>query len=120
MEDSNIIPVIPTGYGEECQPEGWFSNFWYASLSQVKFFNIPALIMSTRDLVVEPDVTAQVLGQRVAKIGDDVQQELQLEAARRAGGQEAQPDVAQAVATPQGWSSLIEVIQQQIQKFNLD
>ena len=127
MEGNKIIPVIPTGYGEERQPEGWFANFWNACLSQVKFFNMPALIMSTRDQVqieVKPDVTVKVIGRRLAKIGDDVQQ--QLDAVRRIDtdsgsvGLEMQPRVACVVASPQIWlGTLIETIQQRFQKLKL-
>ena len=127
MEDNKIIPVIPTGYGEERQPEGWFTNFWNTCLSQVKFLNIPALIMSTKDQVqieVKPDVTKKVIGQRLAKIGDGVQQ--QLDARRRietdsgSVGPEMQPSVAPVVASPEIWSDiLIETIQQRFQKSKL-
>ena len=127
MEDNKIIPVIPTGYGEECQPEGWFANFWNACLSQVKFFNIPALIMSTKDQVqieVKPDITNKVIGQRLAKIGDDLQQ--QLDTTRRIDtdsgsvGPGMQPSVAPVVASPQIWSDiLVETIQQRFQKLKL-
>ena len=125
MEGDKIIPVIPTGYGEEHQPEGWFTNFWTACLSQVIFYNIPALIMSTRDQVqvkVEPDVTAKVIGQRIVKLGGGVQQELdaarQIDTDSGSGGQvRTQPSV---VASPQIWSGiLIETIQQRFQKLKL-
>ena len=128
MEDDKIIPVIPTGYREEHQPEGWFTNFWTACLSQVIFYNIPALIMSTRDQVqvkVEPDVTAKTIGQRIVKVGGGVQEEL--DAARRidtdsgsAGQVQTQPSVVPVVASPETWSgTLIETIQQRFQKLKL-
>ena len=128
MEDNKIIPVIPTGYREERQPEGWFTNFWTACLSQVIFYNIPALIMSTGDQVqvkVEPDITAKVIGQRIVKLGGGVQQEL--DAARRidadsgsAGQVRTQPSVAPVVASPEIWSGiLIETLQQRLQKLKL-
>ena len=127
MEDNKIIPVIPTGYGEEHQPEGWFANFWNACLSQVKFFNIPALIMSTKDQVqieVKPDVTNKVIGQRLAKIGDGVQQQLdtrrRIETDSGSAGLGMQPCVARVVASPEIWSDiLIETIQQRFQKLKL-
>lgn len=125
IKDSEIrsIPVIPTGYGTENLPEGWLTEFWRACLSQVNFFNIPALYLSTGDQIqieVEPDDTAEVLGLRLAKIGDNVQQEL--EVARRtktdSGVQDMQPRV---VAPPHIWSNtLVETLQQRLQKLNLD
>jgi hypothetical protein len=146
LEGSKTIPVIPTGYGKENQPEGWFTNFWTACLSQVNFFNIPALVLSTRDRIqvkIEPDgdtanvlgqqvgpddVTAKVIGQRVAKLGTGVQQELeaatQIDLIDTDSGvpQGMPPGVARVglVASPQIWvGSLIESIQQRFQKLKL-
>ena len=123
-KDSMIdsIPVIPTGYGEEHQPEGWFTNFWIACLSQVVFSITPALIMSARDLdlLVEPDVTAKLLGQRLAMIGDDVLQELV--AAKRIRIDTDSGSGQPMVASPQIWSGnlIVETIQKRFQKLTLD
>ena len=110
----NSIPVVATGYRDAPLPDGrkWFAEFWKACLSQVKFFNIPALIRVTGDRVMsEPEraITARVVGQRLAEIGDRIAQEL--EAEMQTDGSSEHETLPQVTATQLWWDILIEAIQ---------
>ena len=105
------IPVVATGYRDSPLPDGrnWFTDFWEACLLQVKIATMPALIRATGDRVkgeLERAVTARVVGQRLAEIGDGITQEL-LEAEFTDAS-----DVPRVVATAQWSDFLIEAIQQ--------
>ena len=112
------IPVIATGYRGLPLPDGrnWFTDFWEACLLQVKFFTIPALIRATGDRVkgkLERAVTARVIGQRCADIGDGITQELKAEIMRTDSSeqQETHVQLPQVVATAQWSDMLIEATQ---------
>ena len=116
----DAIPVIPTGYRGRPLPEdtNWFVNFWAARLSQVKFFTIPALICAASNRVqskLERAITARIVGQRVAEVGDHIKQELAAEMQTDgSGNRETLPQV-QIVATAEWADSLIEAIQNDLQ-----
>ena len=82
VDKIDIIPVIPTGYGDRPLPgdTNWFANFWAACLLQVKFFTIPAVIRAASNRVqskLKRAITARIVGQRVAEVGDHIWQELE-------------------------------------------
>ena len=112
------IPVIATGYRDLPLPDGrnWFTDFWEACLLQVKFFTIPALIRATGDRVkgkVERAITARVVGQRLAEIGDCIAQELEAEM-HTDSSEQHDPEARlpqQVVATAQWSDILIEASQ---------
>jgi energy-coupling factor transporter ATP-binding protein EcfA2 len=120
----DAIPVISTGYGDRPLPGGtnWFVNFWAACLSQVKFFTIPALIRAASDRVqskLERAITARIVGQRVAEVGDHIRQELEAEMQTDEPGnhepEQALPPQLRIVATMEWADILIEAIQNDLQ-----
>ena len=119
----DTIPVISTGYGDMPLPGGtnWFVNFWAACLSQVKFFTIPALIRAASDRVqskLERAITARIVGQRIAEIGDHIHQELEAEMQTDGPGNHGQttlPPQLQIAATAEWADILIEAIQNDLQ-----
>ena len=109
------IPVIATGYRDLPLPDGrnWFTDFWEACLLQVKFFTIPALIRATGDRVkgeIERAITARVVGQRLAEIGDRITQELEAEM-HTDSSEQHETWLPQVVATAQWSDILIEASQ---------
>ena len=117
----DAIPVIPTGYRDQPLPGGtnWFVNFWAACLSQVKFFTIPALIRAASDRVqskLERAITARIVGQRVAEVGDHIRQELEAEMQTDGSDHHEQTlPRLQIVATAEWADILIEAIQNDLQ-----
>ena len=110
----NSIPVVATGYRDIPLPDGrnWFAEFWRACLSQVKFFTIPALIRVTGDRAngeAERDITARVVGQRLAEIGDHIAQVLESE--MHTDNSQEHETLPRVTATAQWFDILIEAIQ---------
>lgn len=78
------IPIVATGYRDELLPDGrnWYADFWSACLSQVNLPAFSALMSVVRDRVQGAEghrVVAKVIGERYAKVGDHIEQELQMQ-----------------------------------------
>lgn len=73
------IPIIPTGYKEQLLPDGrnWFTPFWEACLSRVRYDSIPAFLRVNKDEWFNPEVRHQiasrVISQRLKEIGDGIE-----------------------------------------------
>ena len=71
------IPIIPTGYKESPLPDGrnWFTPFWEACLSRVRYDSIPAFLRVSKDPERRHWIASRIISQRLKEIGDGIEDE---------------------------------------------